>query len=157
MEGRTTHHLLTDQCPVIKYNVTVIATATVRPTGETRIVQAATEGTVTSILVKENQVVKLGDAIATLDNAQQKTKKSQFEASIENEQRQLTQIAAQLSSLDNRVKSESSLMNRTIASATADLGRNQREYRDRLITTNKEVVVAQAALELQTRISFKLQ
>ena len=49
---------------VIKYNVTVKAPATVRPTGETRIIQAATEGTVKSILVKENQLVKLGDAIA---------------------------------------------------------------------------------------------
>lgn len=42
---------------VIKYNVTVKAPATVRPTGETRIVQAATEGPVTSILVKENQAL----------------------------------------------------------------------------------------------------
>lgn len=133
---------------VIKYNVTVKAPATVRPTGETRIVQAATEGTVTSILVKQNQLVKLGDAIATLDNSQLQTKKSQTEASIENDQRQLTQIAAQLSSFDNRVKSESSLMNRTIASAQADLGRNQRDYRDRLITTDTEVQEAQAALEL---------
>ena len=43
---------------VIKYNVTVKAPATVRPTGELRIVQAATEGSVKRILVKENHVVK---------------------------------------------------------------------------------------------------
>lgn len=45
-------------------------------------------------------------------------------------------------------------MNRTIASAQADLGRNQREYRDRLITTQTEVQEAQAALEL-ARVEFK--
>ncbi len=39
-------------------------------------------------------------------------------------------------------------MNRTIASDQAALGRNQREYRDRLITTNTEVQEAQAALGL---------
>lgn len=70
---------------VIKYNVTVKAPASVRPTGETRIIQAATEGTVKSILVKENQVVKLGEAIATIDSSQLQTKKSQLKASIEND------------------------------------------------------------------------
>ena len=45
---------------VIKYNVTVKAPATVRPLGELRIVQAATEETVTSFKVKENQVVNTG-------------------------------------------------------------------------------------------------
>lgn len=45
-------------------------------------------------------------------------------------------------------------MNRTIASATADLGRNQREYRDRLITTNTEVQEAEAVLEL-ARVELK--
>jgi len=49
---------------VTKYNITVKAPATVRPFGEVRIVQAATEGSVKSIPVKENMVVKQGDAIA---------------------------------------------------------------------------------------------
>ena len=108
----------------IKYNVTVKADATVRSTGKRRIVQAATEGTVKSILVKQNQLVKQGDVIATIDNAQLQTKKSQLEASIENDQQQLTQLAAQLNSLDKERESESSLMNCTIASTQADLGRN---------------------------------
>ncbi|MBR8841150.1 MAG: biotin/lipoyl-binding protein, partial [Stigonema ocellatum SAG 48.90 = DSM 106950] len=52
---------------VIKYNVTVDAAATVRPVGEIRLVQAANGGTVTNILVKENQVVKKGQTIALID------------------------------------------------------------------------------------------
>ena len=79
---------------VIKYNVTVKAPATVRPLGELRIVQAATEGTVTSINVKENQVVKQGEVIATIDNSQLQTKKSQNERNIQNGQRQLAPITA---------------------------------------------------------------
>ncbi|MHC5818797.1 MAG: HlyD family secretion protein, partial [Nostoc sp.] len=43
---------------IIQYNVIVKADATVRPTGEIRLVQAAAEGTIISIKVKENQVVK---------------------------------------------------------------------------------------------------
>lgn len=139
---------------IIKYNVTVKARATVRPTGETRIVQAAAAGTVKSILVQENQLVKQGDALATIDNSQLQTKKSQLLASIENDQRQLVQIAAQLNSLDKQRESEFSLMNRTIASAAADLSRNQREYKNRRITTQTEVQAAQAALEL-ARVELK--
>ncbi|MEH2338055.1 biotin/lipoyl-binding protein [Nostoc sp.] len=51
------------------------ADATVCPTGEIRLVQAATEGTITRIKVKENQVVKKGDAIALIDNPQLQSKK----------------------------------------------------------------------------------
>jgi multidrug efflux pump subunit AcrA (membrane-fusion protein) len=60
---------------VVKYKVTVKAEANVRPTGELRIVNAATEGSVMSISVKENQVVKTGDAIATIDDSRLQTKK----------------------------------------------------------------------------------
>lgn len=131
-----------------KYNVTVKAPATVRPSGELRIVQAATEGTVKSIQVKENMVVKQGDAIAMIDNSQLQTKKSQLQGNIQNNQLQLSNLAAQISALDTQRESEYSLMNRTIASAQADLSRNQRDYQDKQITTQAEVKEAEAALEL---------
>jgi HlyD family type I secretion membrane fusion protein len=133
---------------VTKYNVTVKAPATVRPTGELRIVQAAAEGPIKTIKVKENQVVREGDAIATIDDSQLQTKKSQLEGNIQQNQLQLTQIAAQLNALQTQRDSESQLMNRLIAAAQADLGRNQRDYRERQITTQTEVQEAQAALEL---------
>ena len=139
---------------LIKYNVTVKAAATVRPSGELRIVQAATEGTVTSIKVKENQVVKQGEAIAYIDNSQIQTKKSELQGNIQNGQRQLTQIAAQLNSLDSQRDSEASLKNRTIAEAQADLSRNQRDYQDKQIATESDVQEAEAALEL-ARVELK--
>lgn len=131
-----------------KYHVTVKAAAIARPLGEIRIVQASGEGTIKSIAVKENQVVKQGDAIATIDNSQLQTKKSQFQGSIQNSQLQLTQIAAQISALDTQREAESSLMNRNIASAQADLNRNERDHKDKLVTTRTEVKEAEAALEL---------
>jgi len=133
---------------VIKYNVTVKAPATVRPTGELRIVQAATEGSVKSILVKENQVVKQGDEIAYIDNSRLQTQKRQLQGNIQQNQLQLAQIAAQISALDSQRNSESSLMNRTIASAQADLSLNQRDHKNRQITTVTEVQEAEASLEL---------
>jgi len=133
---------------VTKYNVTVKAPATVRPTGELRIVQAAAEGPIKTIKVKENQVVREGDAIATIDDSQLQTQKSQLQGNIQQNQLQLTQIAAQLNSLQTQRDSESRLMNRLIAAAQADLHRNQRDYRERQVTTQTEVQEAEAALEL---------
>lgn len=133
---------------VTKYNITVKAAATVRPSGEIRIVQAALEGTIKTISVKENQVVKQGDAIATIDDSQLQTKKSQLQGNIQQSQLQLGQIAAQIRSLDAQRESESSLMQRSMASAQADLSRNQREYKDKVVTTQAEVREAEAALEL---------
>lgn len=133
---------------ITKYNVTVRSAATVRPSGEIRIVQAATEGTVKSIQVKENTVVNQGDAIATLDDSRIQTQKSQLQGNIQQSQQQLAQIAAQIRSIDTQIGAESSLMNRNITSAQADLGRNERDYRERQITTAAEVQQAEAALEL---------
>ncbi len=133
---------------ITKYNVTVKTTATVRPTGELRIVQAATEGAVKTIRVKENTVVKQGDEIATIDNSRLQTQKSQLQGKIRQLQMQLVQIAAQISNLDMQRSAESSLMNGTIASAQADLSLNQRDYKNKQITTQADLQQAEAALEL---------
>ncbi|MFQ4143999.1 biotin/lipoyl-binding protein [Chlorogloeopsis sp. ULAP02] len=53
---------------VTKYKVTVKGQATVRPAGELRLVQAAIEGQIMDVFVVENQVVKKGDVIATIDH-----------------------------------------------------------------------------------------
>ncbi|MBW4573910.1 MAG: HlyD family efflux transporter periplasmic adaptor subunit [Aphanothece sp. CMT-3BRIN-NPC111] len=132
---------------VTKYNVTVKAPATVRPAGELRIAQASTEGTIKSIEVKENMVVKQGDAIAIVDDSQLQTQKSQLSGSIRQNQLQLTQLTAQINSLNRQRLAESQLMNRLIAAAQADLLRNQRDYQDRQVTTQSEVQQAEAELQ----------
>jgi HlyD family type I secretion membrane fusion protein len=133
---------------ITKYNVTVKAPATVRPTGELRIVQAQSEGTVKSIAVKENEIVKQGAAIATIDSSQLQTKKIQLRNNIQNSLLQLQEIASQIKSLASQGESESQLMNRTIASAQADLNLNKREYKEKQISTKAEVKEAEASLEL---------
>lgn len=133
---------------VVKYNTIVKAIATVRPAGELRIVQAATEGMVTSILVKENQVVKEGDAIASLDSSLFQIQKNQLQGNIQYNQRQLIKIAAQLKAIDSKRLAESSLMNRSITAAKANLNHSQRDYRDRQMVTQTQVQEAEASLEL---------
>ncbi|OUL22003.1 HlyD family efflux transporter periplasmic adaptor subunit [Nostoc sp. 106C] len=131
-----------------RYNITVKVPATVRPAGDVRLVQATSEGIVKSILVKENQVVSQGDAIAYIDSSQLETKKSQIISTIRQNDLQLSQIAAQIKALQTQITAESNSMQRAIASAQADLIRNQRDYQDQKITTQTQVQEAEASLEL---------
>lgn len=133
---------------VVKYNVIVKAPATIRPSGELRIVQAAAAGTVKSIAVKENQVVNQGDTIARLDDSDLQLQKSQLAGNIQQSQQQLPRIAAQISAVDAQITAESNLMQRSISSAQADLSGNQREYKDKQVTAVTATQEAEAALEL---------
>ncbi|BAY08378.1 HlyD family secretion protein [Calothrix sp. NIES-2098] len=131
----------------IKYNVTVKAPASVRPTGEIRLAQPKTEGTIKSILVKENQVVKRGDVIAYLDDEDIQIKKSQLQGNIQQGRLQIIQIDAQIRNLDNQIQAEHRVIERTVASAQSDLLRNQRDYQERQITTLSEFQAAEANLQ----------
>ncbi len=129
-----------------KYNITVKAPATIRPAGELRLVQAATQGTVKSIEVKENQPVKQGDSIATIDDSRLQTQKSQLQSNLNQNQQQLRQIDAQIIALDRQITAERDRTQRTIASAKAELNHSQRDYRDQQITSQTQVQEAEANL-----------
>ena len=129
---------------VAKYKVTVKAQATVRPTGELRIVQAATSGLVTRIWVKENQLVKIGNVIAAIDDSQLQTKKSQLQSKIRQTQLQLIQINAQVSSLNSQVLAEINRIDHLVAAARAELSARSRDYQDKEITTATDVEEASA-------------
>ncbi|MDJ0795511.1 MAG: HlyD family efflux transporter periplasmic adaptor subunit [Calothrix sp. MO_167.B12] len=131
----------------VKYNVTVKAPALVRPTGDIRLVQPERDGTIKRILVKENQVVKYGDAIAYLDDEPLQIKKSQLQGTLDQGKLQLIQLAAQTRSLDVQIMANRRVIQRTIASAQADLQRQQRDYQLQLVTTSSESSAALASLQ----------
>jgi multidrug efflux pump subunit AcrA (membrane-fusion protein) len=133
---------------VTRYNVIIKAEASVRPTGEIRLVQAATEGTVKNIAVKENQVVKQGDIIATIDNSQVQSKKSQLLGNIQQSQLQLVQIDAQIRALDGQIAAETNRSQGAVASAEAELRRNHREYQERKVTATTELQEAEANIKI---------
>ena len=131
----------------VKYNVTIKAAALVRPIGETRVVQPKIEGTIKSILVKENQIVKQGEIIAILDTDQLLIKKSQLEEGIKQSKLQIMQIYAQNRILNNQIMAEKRVVERIIAAAREDLLRNQREYQERRINTENELMTAEVNIE----------
>jgi HlyD family secretion protein len=133
---------------VTQYKIVVKSSATVRPAGEIRLVQAATEGTIQSILVKENQLVKQGDVIAHINDSQLQTKKSQLQGNIQQNQLQIAQIDAQIQALNGQIAAETDRSNRAVASAKADMKRTQRDYQDRNITANSDVQEAEANIKI---------
>ncbi|RCJ15353.1 hemolysin D [Nostoc sp. ATCC 43529] len=131
----------------IKYNVMVETAATIRPIGDTKLVQPEMEGTIESIFVKENQIVKKGEVIALLDTRQLQIKKSQLESNIEQSRIQVIQIDSQIAILDTQILAEKRFIEQSISSAKADLARNQREYQERKVTTESELLVSEASLQ----------
>jgi HlyD family type I secretion membrane fusion protein len=132
---------------VAKYKEIVKAEASIRPDGELRIVQAVTEGQITDISVKENQSVKKGEAIATIDDSRLQTKKSQLQDNIRQGRKQLIQINAQITALNDQIDAETDRTNRVITSAEAELERRQRDYQDKQIVTVAQVAEAKANVQ----------
>lgn len=133
---------------VAKYKVTVKAQANIRPAGELRLVQAAAEGSVMRVWVKENQVVKKGDVIATIDDSRLQTKKSQLQSNIQQSQLQLVQINAQISALNRQILAETDRINRVVAGAKAELSHRRRDYQDKQVTTVTQVEEAEANVKI---------
>ncbi|BAZ40314.1 secretion protein HlyD [Calothrix sp. NIES-4101] len=131
-----------------KYKETVKGQAVVRPTGELRIVQAATEGQVMQIYVKENQVVKIGDAIATIDDSRLRTKKNQLQISIQQARLQLVQINAQINALNSQIRAETDRIIRIITGAEAELRGRRRELQDKKNISVSDVKEADANIRI---------
>lgn len=131
-------------CSVTKYRVTVKAQAQVRPAGELRLVQTATQGSVISISARENQEIKKGDIIATLDDSNLQTEKQKVQINIQQAQRQMVQVSAQISALNRQIQAETNRINRAVASANAQLSHRQRDYRDLDITSHAQFQEAEA-------------
>ncbi|MEO1005872.1 MAG: HlyD family efflux transporter periplasmic adaptor subunit, partial [Cyanobacteria bacterium J06638_38] len=132
------------------YKVTVKAPAKVRPAGKLKIVEAKTEGTVVEINVAENQRIKRGDVIATIDSSRLQTQDSQLQSQIQQSKLQLGQIKAQIRTLKRQIQAEQDRIERAVAVATVELSRRQREYQDQQITTQAEAAEAEANVRLVT-------
>ncbi|MBN3898644.1 MAG: HlyD family efflux transporter periplasmic adaptor subunit [Nostoc sp. NOS(2021)] len=136
---------------IAKYKVTVKGQAVVRPIGELRVVQATTEGQVMHIYVKQNQVVKKGDAIATIDDSRLQTKKSQLQTNIQQGKLQLVQTYAQIQAFNSQIRAETDRIHRIITGAQAELSGRYRQYQDKKITTVSELEEADANIRISER------
>lgn len=133
---------------VVTYKTTVKTEATIRPKGESRLVQTSTEGTITDIMVSNYKPVKKGQIIAYLDNSRLQTQAKQLESNVAKTQGQLSRIKAQLEALEQQMNAELLQSKKAIATAEVELGLAKRVYNDKKIVTSAEVQEAQAQLNL---------
>ena len=133
---------------VLRYKVTVRAQAAIRPAGELRIVQTQVGGPIRDILVAQDQTVKKGSVIATVDDSHLRTEQSKLHTAIENAALQLDQLQAQLTALDRQIAAEQDLMKRRQATAEAELRLRERELKQLLVTTAADVREARAEVEI---------
>jgi multidrug efflux pump subunit AcrA (membrane-fusion protein) len=130
---------------IIQYPVKITATAVVRPIGELRFAQAPAEATIKSINAKENQLVRQGDVIATLDDGQLQIRKSQLVGTIQSNQAQLEQFDNQLSALATQRTAEEHQTNGEVQEVQADLNFAQTTYQ------RYQWLANQGAISLQQR------
>lgn len=142
---------------LIKYPVTVKASAVVRPEGEVRIVESGMQGMVNQILVKENQVIAKGDAIAKIDDLSLLNRKSQILLNIREKESEMKQIDAQIAATQVQINADLKMTERAIAQWEAELSRSLRDYSDRQVIAQAEVREVSAALELAAEESSRYQ
>ena len=146
---------------VTKYNSTIKAAAIVRPAGEVRIVQAGTEGTVESVTVSENQVVKEGDAIAKIDSSHLRAQKNHLQDNIQQCQIELNQINKQVNDLENQIfatAQSKSFPNKTqpiaeesVESALVQLAASTPDIAQQLARDRRNLVVKRSDIQKQIK------
>jgi multidrug efflux pump subunit AcrA (membrane-fusion protein) len=145
----------------LKYKVTIQAPATIRPVGELRLVQSTIEGSVLSLSVGENQAVRKGDWIATVKDlrleSKLQTRLHQLAGDSQKARQQLSAIDAQIRASDRQNVAEIDRGNRSIAGIQSELNRADRDYHDKQITTQAEVVEAQANWQAARREQLAAQ
>ncbi len=135
---------------VLKYKTTVQAQSTVRPAGELRLVQAATQGKIQEIRVKSGQKVKRGDVIATIDRSNWLTKQNQLQNGIKQQQLQLRQFNAQLGTFDGQIVAENARNQAMVTAAQAELAGSRRNLQDKQTKSITELEELQAKLRSTT-------
>ena len=135
---------------VTKYKQTIKTQAAVRPKGDLRLVQAATEGQITRIAVKANQAVKKGAEIAAIDDSRLQTQKSQLQDSIQKSRLQLVQMNEQVNALERQISAEGDRIASSIAASESELDRILRDHQDKKVTTQTDVRETESDLHAAT-------
>lgn len=158
---------------VIQYNITVRAIANVRPSGELQDAVAETGGTVRSVEVRENQVVKKGDVIASINDSRLNYLQNQersWERYIQQQKNQIAQKETLLIALDTKIFKEAGVASPPVISiesersgeidqeaeeALAKIAGSQPDYAEKLARQRDDIL--QFLYETNQRLSGELE
>jgi len=135
----------------VKYRTSVKVPAIVRPSGETRLVQAKAAGAVVEILAESNSAVEKGAVVAKLDTTSLEARAVQLLGNLEQGQRRLQQVNAQLQTLDQQMMAETAQAQRTVAASTADYNQARRANLNQSVSAEAAVREAQTQIDLAKR------
>ncbi|VEP13291.1 HlyD family secretion protein [Hyella patelloides LEGE 07179] len=133
---------------LVKFNLTIKGSATVRPQGEVRFVQSSQDGKVASIEVSNNQKVQKGDVIAYLDRANLENQQQQLKNNLQQQQIQANRLEEQINLLDTQIASEEQALDREIMVAQTEISLSQQEFQQLTTTAQANLAEAQATLKL---------
>ncbi|MEL6331925.1 MAG: biotin/lipoyl-binding protein, partial [Cyanobacteria bacterium J06626_26] len=133
---------------IITFRETVKAPVIVRPQGELRLVEAAAPGRVSQIVVKDNDWVNAGDAIAYLDDTRLQNKAVQLQTSALQTRYQLEQIDHQLQSLEQRQVATRERTQGSLRATTAELTLAQKQLRERQLVNQTDLRQLQTEIDL---------
>lgn len=133
---------------IVTFSETVKAPAMIRPEGDLRLVEATMAGRISEIVVRENDQVNAGDAIAYLDDTQLQNQVIQLQTSSIQIQQQLTQIDNQLQSLQQRTTATTEQIQGNLNATAAELTLAQQELKERQLVNQADL------REIQAEINF---
>ncbi|MEM6448098.1 MAG: HlyD family efflux transporter periplasmic adaptor subunit [Cyanobacteria bacterium P01_D01_bin.123] len=132
---------------VLQYPVTVRARVAVRPEGEERRVEAAIDGVIGQIEVRDNDAVGPGTIIARLVDEALHVQQRQLSAERDRLQQQVAQTRVELAALDAQVGAERRAGDRAEGAATAQIEQLEREFQERQSTSRADLREAAAAVQ----------
>lgn len=142
---------------IITFRETVRAQAVVRPTGELRLVEATASGQIREIIVQENEQVRVGDAIAYLDDTDLQNQASQLRTSVDQLQQQRTQIDNQLQSVEQRITATTAQVQGRLQAGTAELALAQQQLQETRLINQADLrqLEAEVAFAQETVNSYR--
>lgn len=133
---------------LVKFNLSVRGSATVRPQKELRVVQSEQNGKVAKIEVDVNQKVQQGEVIAYLDTATLENQQQQLQNNLQQNQIQRDRAIEQINLLATQIIAEEQALNREITVAQTEINRTQQELQQQTITAQANLAEAEANLKL---------
>ncbi|NEQ55780.1 MAG: biotin/lipoyl-binding protein, partial [Leptolyngbya sp. SIO3F4] len=133
---------------IVTFDETVKAPIMIRPEGGLRLLEATAAGRVSQIMVRENDQVNIGDAIASLDDTQLQNQAVQLQTSANQIQQQLTQVDYQLQSVQQRTTATNEQIQGSLKATVAELTLAQQQLRERQLVSRAELRESQAEIEL---------
>lgn len=133
---------------LVRYNVTVKAPGSIRPSSGIQLVQAQATGTVVNVQVQPNQPIRRGDIIAQLDRSTLEAQNQRLQATNQQNQQKVTQLESQIRLLEAEIATRTQSRQQAIAIARSELDRTQTQQTEQQLTRQAEVAAAQASLDL---------